>query len=174
MNPFRLICTHSGDGGHLYSVCFNNCSDDDNELFKFLLATAQHDRDSEWGRLLAKRLEIMYEREGFGNQNFRDENRIANGNVVALPPKTGMARPGLSWSKCCWRLYGLHLSERLVIIGGGGYKRTRSYQEDPELFAVVQLLEYLERQLRTRCAMGIVAEAADGCLNGDLQFNLSD
>lgn len=45
------------------------------------------------------------------------------------------------------RLYCLRLSNKLLIIGGGGEKETRSYQEDNSLRQVVETLQKIDEEL---------------------------
>lgn len=42
------------------------------------------------------------------------------------------------------RLYCIRISDKLLIIGNGGVKRTATYQEDPVLHGIVNQLKNIE------------------------------
>lgn len=45
------------------------------------------------------------------------------------------------------RLYCIRVSDRLLILGGGGEKKTKTYQEDPILFEKVHTLQEIDKVL---------------------------
>ena len=67
---------------------------------------------------------------------FRPEGKI-NDRVCALP---------VIQSKL--RLYCLRLSDRILVLGNGGIKKSRSYNEDEELNGYVLTLQKFERLVR--------------------------
>lgn len=46
------------------------------------------------------------------------------------------------------RLYCLRINDGILIVGGGGVKRTQTYQENPELNECVETLQKIDKQLR--------------------------
>ena len=58
-------------------------------------------------------------------------------NVCALPIESGKLR-----------LYCLRLSDRILIIGNGGIKETRTYQEDETLLGYVMDLQKFDSLLK--------------------------
>ncbi len=55
------------------------------------------------------------------------------------------------------RLYCLRLSDKILILGGGGVKRTKTYQEDAALNGHVITLQKFEKLLRQGIEDGSVA-----------------
>ena len=55
------------------------------------------------------------------------------------------------------RLYCLRISEQIVILGNGGVKTTKSYEEDPKLFGYVMDLQRFERILNENLEKGYVS-----------------
>ena len=75
---------------------------------------------------------------GFLERYFRYEGRVTD-RVVALP--NNMEHLEL-------RLYCLRLSDKVLIVGNGGVKDTRTYQEDPDLNGYVLTLQNLDKLLK--------------------------
>ena len=69
-----------------------------------------------------------------------------NDSVQALPVESGKLR-----------LYCLRLSDQIVIIGNGGVKSTRTYEEDPKLYGYVLDLQKFEKILNESIAKGYVS-----------------
>lgn len=84
---------------------------------------------------------------------FRQEGRISD-RVVAIPlevKETGQMRPTL-------RLYCIRLSDKLLIVGNGGIKKTRTYQEDKWLNQCVETLQKIDRELMDMENDGVVLD----------------
>lgn len=75
---------------------------------------------------------------------FRPEGRIAD-HVVALPVLTSKLR-----------LYCLRLSDKILILGNGGVKNSRTYNEDDTLRGYVITLQNFERLLKEGQQDGLV------------------
>lgn len=69
---------------------------------------------------------------------FRPEAK-RNDNVWAIPIETANLR-----------LYVIRLSDQIVILGNGGLKTTRTYNQDPILNAHVKLLQTIDGFIRAR------------------------
>ena len=92
----------------------------------------------------------MLSNNGFLERYFRPEGKM-NDNVVALPIERGKLR-----------LYCLRMSDSILIVGNGGIKDTRSYNENPELNGYVITLQKLDALLKTGIANGnIIIETTD-------------
>ncbi|MBR5035367.1 MAG: hypothetical protein IKX71_08680 [Bacteroidales bacterium] len=76
---------------------------------------------------------------------FRPEGSIQD-SVQALPIESG-----------CLRLYCLRLSDQIVILGNGGTKKTRTYEEDPKLYGYVMDLQRFESMLKDNINKGLVS-----------------
>ncbi len=75
---------------------------------------------------------------------FRREGKVSD-SVMALPVL-----------KSRLRLYCLRLSDKILILGNGGVKRSRTYQEDDTLQGYVIDLQKFERLLRQEARSGNV------------------
>ena len=119
----------------LYSISFE--MDGTTEFEKFVAefemnATYNHD----YQRIIAALQAIL--QVGALERFFRPEGKMAD-HVQALPRTSGKLR-----------LYCLRLSDQIVILGNGGVKATRTYEEDPRLYGYVLDLQKFEGLLK-RC-----------------------
>ena len=102
---------------------------------------ATYNRD--YQRIIAALQAIL--RIGALERFFRPEGGI-NDSVQALPIESGKLR-----------LYCLRLSDQIVILGNGGVKSTRTYEEDPKLYGYVLDLQKFEKILNENIAQGYVS-----------------
>lgn len=70
--------------------------------------------------------------------------RLEGGNIKAVPLFVERPRAG---SVGMLRLYCIRISDRLLIIGNGGIKKTRTYQGDSVLCAFVDELRRIEHEI---------------------------
>ena len=75
---------------------------------------------------------------------FRPEGNM-NDSITAIPIDGGKLR-----------LYCLRISEQIVILGNGGVKKTRKYEEDPKMYGYVIDLRRFERILNENLEKGYV------------------
>lgn len=105
----------SGDKAHIYSVILNG--DGDTLLEQFFNENSSHEK------LLKKmliKIKTMADKTGCLRQFFKDgEGRLGDG-VVALAVQN-------------LRLYGIYFNSTVVLLGSGGIKNVRAYQDDPVL-----------------------------------------
>ena len=126
----------------LYSISFEK--DGTTEFEKFVSEfemNAQYNYD--YQRIIAA-LQIILNR-GALERFFRPEGKM-NDNVHAIPIEGGKLR-----------LYCLRISEQIVILGNGGVKITKSYQEDPKLFGYVLDLQRFEKILKENIEKGYIS-----------------
>lgn len=90
---------------------------------------------------------------------FRPEGRQRD-DVWAIPIETSKLR-----------LYLIRLSENIVILGNGGIKTTRTYNEDEALKGYVELLQSVNRFINSRIKNGKV-QVLQKQLFGSLNFYL--
>lgn len=126
----------------LYSISFE--MDGTTEFEKFVTefemnATYNHD----YQRIIAALQAIL--RIGALERFFRPEGSM-NDSVQALPIESGKLR-----------LYCLRLSDQIVILGNGGVKNTRMYEEDPKLYGYVLDLQKFEKILNENITKGYVS-----------------
>ena len=55
------------------------------------------------------------------------------------------------------RLYCLRISKQIVILGNGGVKTTKNYQEDPKLYGYVLDLQRFDQILKENLEKGYVS-----------------
>lgn len=125
----------------LYSISFE--MDGTTEFEKFVTEfemNATFNRD--YQRIIAALQAIL--RIGALERFFRPEGTM-NDSVKALPIESGRLR-----------LYCLRLSDQIVILGNGGVKNTRTYEEDSKLYGYVLDLQRFEKILNENIAKGVV------------------
>ena len=126
----------------LYSISFE--MDGTTEFEKFVgefEMNATYNRD--YQRIIAALQAIL--RIGALERFFRPEGGM-NDSVQALPIESGKLR-----------LYCLRLSDHIVILGNGGVKNTRTYEDDPKLYGYVLDLQKFEKILNESIAKGYVS-----------------
>ena len=125
----------------LYSISFE--MDGTTEFEKFVSEfemNATYNRD--YQRILAALQAIL--QMGALERFFRPEGTMRD-NVQAIPVEGGKLR-----------LYCLRLSDQIVILGNGGVKVTRTYEQDPKLYGYVLDLQRFERSLKESINKGYV------------------
>ena len=125
----------------LYSISFKN--DGTTEFEKFVEEfeqNAKYNRD--YQRIIAALQAIL--NRGALERFFRPEGKIKD-SVAAIPIEGGKLR-----------LYCLRISEQIVILGNGGVKATRTYEEDSKLYGYVLDLQRFEKILNDNVAKGYV------------------
>lgn len=98
---------------------------------------------------LALKMERMIHYTGFQEQYFKTGEGSRGDAVCAL-------------SEGKLRLYCLRYGNIAVILGGGGVKQTRTYQEDAVLHSKVKLMQALNRELDRLMKEGTVRMTEDG------------
>ena len=88
---------------------------------------------------------------------FRPEGKRGQ-NIKAIPIEVNKLR-----------LYAIRLTDNILIIGNGGHKKTRTYNEDPELNEYVEHLAQLSFILKLKLETGVI-KIKDNELRGDLSF----
>ena len=141
MSEVELLLLDQTENCTVYTIQF--LSDDLNEFEKFV---AKFQSDAEFNRdyrIIAKFIDQILD---FGalERYFRPEGKMKD-SVVALPTVQSKLR-----------LYGLRLSDRILILGNGGHKKTRTYDEDDKLKGYVLTLQRFEELLKDGVADGSV------------------
>lgn len=126
MKEATLKTIEQNDNVSLYSICFDGC--EESEFERFLIAfkdNATLNRDFQ--TILFALSKIID--QGALERFFRIEGRM-NDNLCAL-----------SIDSRRLRLYCLRISDKILIVGNGGVKTTRTYQEDEILSGYVMDLQ---------------------------------
>lgn len=134
-----MLLTQQAD---IFSIRVNHDIQSEFEKF-YILFKDTHDRylADDLNRILASIKEMGT--KGILENGFRPEGKLAD-RVSALPLLT-ISRNIQEHGTL--RLYCLRLSDKLLVLGGGGVKYAHSYEEDPNLSAQVDLLQAIDKEL---------------------------
>ena len=89
---------------------------------------------------------------------FRPEGKIKD-NVCALPIDTNRLR-----------LYVIRITDEIIVLGNGGRKKTKTYNEDAELNSYVNQLQRNDKKLKLKIKNGLV-QVKRKHLTGELKFD---
>ena len=142
MAKAKILSVTQTEKAGLFTICFDGESY--NEFQKFIIkgeadATLQPDLQE-----ILRIIRRMMSEIGFLERLFRPEGKMRD-RVSALPVETNKLR-----------LYCLRLSDGVLIVGNGGHKKTRSYNESDELSGYVLSLQKLDELLRAAERKGVV------------------
>jgi hypothetical protein len=133
MSEVELYLINESENCTLYTLQF--LRDAESEFEKFVSKFINDlDYSEDYSRIAAFVSRIA--RTGALERYFRHEGKMSD-SVVALPVTTSKLR-----------LYCLRLSDKILILGNGDVKRTRSYNEDSKLRAYVLTLQQFEKALK--------------------------
>lgn len=105
--------------------------------------------------------ELVYWMDTIGKNGALDRYfRFEGGKVKAIPVERSQLR-----------LYCYHLNQAFLIWAGGGHKRTRTYEEDPDLDFQVKLIRIVGDSLRNRLMKGTILQTGQ-TLSGNLEFEI--
>ncbi|MDE6417821.1 MAG: hypothetical protein K2K49_01240 [Duncaniella sp.] len=141
MSEVELLLVTGSDSCTMYTIQF--LADDKSEFEKFI---SKFRRDAELNRDFQAIMSFV-ERilsNGALERYFRREGKMSD-SVVALPVL-----------KSKLRLYCLRLTDKILVLGNGGVKTSRTYQEDDTLRGYVMDLQKFERLLRQEARSGNV------------------
>lgn len=133
MNEVELVLVNDTDKCTVYTIQFLEESETEYERFysKFI-------KDVKLNQDLLRIVQLVDKIAGVGalERFFRPEGKMRD-SVMALP----LLRSRL-------RLYCLRLSDRILILGNGGVKNSRTYEEDDSLCGYVLTLRKFEELLK--------------------------
>lgn len=141
MSEVELLLLDQTENCTIYTIQF--LSDDMNEFEKFVSKFQGEGELNKDYRIIAKFIDQILD---FGalERYFRPEGRMKD-SVVALPTLRSKLR-----------LYGLRLSDKILILGNGGEKSSKTYQEDDKLSGYVLTLQKFEEILKEGVKDGTV------------------
>lgn len=141
MSEVELLLVNSGDSCTMYTIQF--LSDDQSEFEKFVAKFRQDAELNPDFQAIMRFLEQILS-NGALERYFRREGKM-NDSVVGLPVL-----------KSKLRLYCLRLTDKILILGNGGIKNRRTYEEDDTLQGYVIDLQKFERLLKHEVRSGNV------------------
>ena len=150
----------SGPACKIYSVVFGDGKDTLFDIFEDRMDTDYPDAvDDIWYSL-----RFMGEEGGARIQFFRvDEGQPGDG-IVALLRRKGFVL----------RVYCIRYGNCTLIVGDGGLKAVRSWQDDPHLTSCVKQLMAISERITERIKEKEIVFLPDGSLMGNLEFDLDD
>lgn len=132
MSEVELVLVNDTDKCTIYTIQFSTESESEYERFysKFI-------EDIHLNQDLLRIVQLVDKiaEEGALERFFRPEGKMRD-SVVALPVL-----------KSKLRLYCLRLSDQILILGNGGMKKSRTYEEDDSLRGYVMTLQKFEELL---------------------------
>ena len=133
MSEAELLLVNNADGCTIYTIQFLTESDSEFERFY-----TRFKDDAEYNPDLMRIVALINKIADMGalERYFRPEGKLKDG-VCALP---------VLQSKL--RLYCLRLSDKILVLGNGGVKKTRTYNEDDTLKGYVLTLQNFEKLIR--------------------------
>ncbi len=156
MSEVELVLLNSGGKCTVYTIQF--IRDDKHEFEKFVSRFREDSELNNDYRNIIRYVEQIVE-YGALERYFRNEGKMRD-SVVALP----VLRSKL-------RLYALRMSDKILILGNGGIKDTRTYQENDELKGYVVTLQKFENLLKDGVKDGSVIVKEDA-IETDKTFEL--
>ncbi len=143
--------------GHIYSVAID---DSDCTLYDLFLEENDEKYRKELGNIMVK-LDTMSGRTGFGDFYFKLNEGKPGDGLCAITDKKGKLR-----------LYCIRFGNVLLVLGGGGPKTTRTYQEDDKLYSENLQLRSISEAMAKAIKDGTLKIEDDGRLTGDLVMEL--
>ena len=141
MSEVELLLVNNSDSCTVYTIQF--LSDDKSEFEKFISKFREDAELNPDFQAIMRFIEQIIS-NGALERYFRREGKM-NDSVVALPV-----------IKSKLRLYCLRLTDKILILGNGDVKNSRTYEEDETLQGYVMDLQKFERLLKREVRYGNV------------------
>lgn len=142
----------------LFTICFDGS--DETEFEKFVVKFKDDAERKQDLQVILNAIQKMLSASGFLERYFRPEGKM-NDHVMALPIERGKLR-----------LYCLRMSDSVLIVGNGGIKTTRTYNEDADLSGYVITLQKLDTLLKEAIRKGIVSIEGTNIIGTENTFEL--
>ncbi len=148
---------------------------EESEAVNFYTVHFEGEEDSEFVKFIKEHRNIMFEKDlsritywidkigltGALERYFRPESKMNDG-VNAIPIEVSKLR-----------LYCLRISDNILILGNGGIKNVKKYNDDLHLNSCVKLLADLHRLLKFRIDQGNIT-IKDRTFSGNISFYTKD
>lgn len=156
MSEAELVLVNEAKNCTLYTIQF--LSNDESEFEQFY---NKFKDDVEFNPDLMRIVGFLGRIADFGalERYFRPEGKMSD-RVVALPVVTSKLR-----------LYCLRLSDKILILGNGGEKKTKSYEEDDELSGYVITLQNFDKLIKEGTKNGTII-VTENKIETDSTFDL--
>lgn len=140
---------------NIYTIRFKNESTEIEKFLDKFPSGCKFDRDIS---IIIRVLDNIGKR-GALERYLRPEGKFKD-NVFALPVEDTNLR-----------LYVIRISDNILILGNGGIKKTRKYNEDPELNSIVEQLQAIDCLLIKQEKQGLIQIKGKQLL-GNLEFEI--
>ena len=147
----------SGEKVSLYSPRFEG--EEYTEFEKFLLAYKENYLQDI--QILVRRIDII-KANGAEDRYFRYEGKRKD-RVMALPSH---------FDTSSLRLYCLNINHKILILGNGGLKNSKTYQENPILHKAVQTLQRIDIKIKQLENKQVITISGTN-LNGPLELSIN-
>lgn len=140
---------------NIYTIRYR---DDSTEFDKFLdkfPKGCEFDDDID---IIIKWIDKIGEKGAF-ERYLRPESKYKD-NIYAIPIETANLR-----------LYVIRISDHIIILGNGGIKKTKTYNENPELNSFIEQLQKIDVLIKTRLKKGTI-HIFEKQLFGNTEFEL--
>lgn len=156
MSEAELMLVEEAKNCTLYTIQF--LSDIDSEYEKFY---NKFKDDLEYNPDLMRIVGFLGKIADFGalERYFRPEGKMSD-NVVALPTVQSKLR-----------LYCLRLSDKILILGNGGVKNTKTYEESKELSGYILTLQNFDKLIKEGLKDGTIS-VSENKIETDYTFDL--
>jgi len=147
-----------GEKVSLYSPRFEG--ENYTEFEKFILN--YKDTNKKDIEVIVRRIDII-KNNGAEDRYFRYEGSM-NDRVMALPSHIDSSK---------LRLYCLNINNRILILGNGGIKTTKTYEEDPKLHRCVQTLQKIDIEIKNMEKSRVITITGTS-INRPLQITINE
>jgi len=138
-----------------YTICFEEESSEFDKFLDKYPPGGAYDNDV---NIIITWLDKIGE-SGALERYFRPEGRLKD-DVCAIPIETSRLR-----------LYVIRISDKIVVLGNGGRKKTKTYNEDSDLSLIVNQLQRIDRIIKHKMKSGLV-QVKRKHLTGELKFDI--
>ena len=135
----KLELVEESDRLSIFSPKYNGEKYNEFEKFMLKFESVENPYLAKDFKAIISTVSTMLEECGARENLFRPEGR----NIGAVPLIIERRRPGIG----TLRLYCIRISDEILIIGNGGLKKVKKYQEDTHLLNIVNSLKELEHIL---------------------------
>ena len=154
MDNAKIISLEQTENGGLFTICYE--SKDESEFENFINRFKDDATCKEDLHVILTAIQRMLDVSGFIVRRFRPVGKMKD-CVCAIPVTTSKLR-----------LYCLRISDSILIVGNGGRKQTKTYEESDELNGYVIKLQKLDALIKAELKQGSLT------INGTMLDGIND
>ena len=142
MAKAKILNLEQTDNTGLFTIIFND--ENQTEFDKFVEKFRDDATRNQDLRAILNQIELMMSAGAFLERRFRPEGKMRDNLAALLVFKNSL------------RLYCLRMSDSVLIVGNGGVKSTKTYEENEDLNGYVISLQKLDALLKADINNGVV------------------